>query len=198
LLKDGRVIVAGGDNNDNPLSTAELYDPKTGKFTSTGALVGAREYASSAVLPDGRFLVVGGDRSGSLTLNTAEVYDPATGSFTATENMGRNREMPTVAVLKDGSVLVAGGWSDHALNSTELFDPATNTFVFGATLQVPRAEAPAAVLLDGSVLICGGLTSETEILSSVEIYGGGGAAPGLSPAPATASPAVWAPAPARG
>jgi hypothetical protein len=62
----------------------------------------------------------------------------------------------------------------------------------------PRFEVPAAVLMDGSVLICGGFTTETEILASVEIYGAGAESPGSSPAPASASPAVRAPGPARG
>src|SRR5262245_50795836 len=39
LLPDGRVLVAGGtDSNGVVLSSAELYDPATHRWTSTGSM----------------------------------------------------------------------------------------------------------------------------------------------------------------
>src|SRR6185436_15216039 len=41
LLPDGRVLIAGGRTNANQfdaLSSAELYDPRTGAFSATGAM----------------------------------------------------------------------------------------------------------------------------------------------------------------
>jgi WD40 repeat protein len=106
LLKDGRVLVAGGlDSFDVTSSTsgatpkpsasaasAELYDPAAGTFTPTGAMTTQRVFHVAAPLPDGHVLLAGGGGgmgsalSGgtpSDLLQSAESYDPASGTFTA-------------------------------------------------------------------------------------------------------------------
>jgi Kelch motif len=35
-LPDGRVLIAGGFDSGNELSSAEVYDPSTGTFSPTG------------------------------------------------------------------------------------------------------------------------------------------------------------------
>ena len=43
LLPNGKVLVAGGfDNNNGYLTSAELYDPASGTWTATGSLNTAR------------------------------------------------------------------------------------------------------------------------------------------------------------
>jgi WD40 repeat protein len=130
LLRDGRVLVAGGGNTA-VLSTAELYDPTSGTWTPTGPMVTtAGVDFSVTLLSDGSVLVAGGwDAQHSKFeptpgLASAELYDPAGGTWTATASMTAPRLDQTATLLRDGNVLVAGG-SDHGLplTSAELYDP---------------------------------------------------------------------------
>jgi N-acetylneuraminic acid mutarotase len=65
VLRDGRVLAAGGGMGGETLArqaSAEIFDPHTGQWTSTGSMTTPRsevEYAS-VLLPDGRVLVPGG------------------------------------------------------------------------------------------------------------------------------------------
>jgi hypothetical protein len=83
-LADGRVLVAGGLNSappaEIPVTSAELYDPRTGTWSATAALVEGRAGATATLLSDGRVLITGGFGSDGMPLTTAELYDPASGS----------------------------------------------------------------------------------------------------------------------
>jgi hypothetical protein len=75
LLRDGRVLVAGGQNDKNSgfLSSADIFDPGTDKFTATVSMTAARSNQTATLLSDGRTLVVGGD-DGSGNLSSAELF----------------------------------------------------------------------------------------------------------------------------
>ncbi len=65
LLRSGRVLIVGGsDNRDwhGEYASAEIYDPASGSFSSTGAMSTARFKlpAAVALLPNGKVLVAGG------------------------------------------------------------------------------------------------------------------------------------------
>jgi hypothetical protein len=57
------------------LATAEVYDPKTGRFTATGSMATDRVGHTATLLSDGRVLIAGGSAS-SVALSTAELYQP--------------------------------------------------------------------------------------------------------------------------
>jgi hypothetical protein len=110
LLRDGKVLIAGGGVNGTILSSAELYDPATGKFTRTGSMTIGREFQNGTLLRDGRVLVAGG--VGEIDylaqdLASAEIYDPATGTFAATGPMVAPMGSSALsALLPNGRVLV--------------------------------------------------------------------------------------------
>src|SRR5262245_17132323 len=93
-LNDGRVLVVGGETDDlTGLSSAELYDPVTGTWSTTGDMTSG---GWAALLHDGTVLVRGA------------VYDPASGTWTATGPMvSDDGPGATATVLRDGKVLVA-------------------------------------------------------------------------------------------
>lgn len=111
LLRSGRVLIVGGsDNRDwrGEYASAEIYDPASGSFSSTGAMSAARFKlpAAVALLPNGKVLVGGGGPF-------AELYDEATGTFTKVPgSLGAARFFASVTSLPGGKALIAGGYAE--------------------------------------------------------------------------------------
>ena len=84
LLPNGKVLVAGGCTQtgfSGVTASAELYDPTTGTWTSTGTMTTTRGYHVATLLPNGKVLVAGGVINNSQAVTSAsEIYDPATGA----------------------------------------------------------------------------------------------------------------------
>ena len=79
LLRNGAVLVSGG-NSVNPstttvLNSAELFNPVTGAWSTTGAMRAARVGHSSTLLPSGSVLNAGGSNAAT-ELGSAEIYAP--------------------------------------------------------------------------------------------------------------------------
>ena len=118
MLPNGKVLVAGGLNvNGNILASAELYDPASETWSTTGSLVTGRTFHTATLLPNGKVLVAGG--LGSTGLASAELYDPASGTWTATGSLADAREGHTATLLPNGKVLVAGGVERQRQHSRE-------------------------------------------------------------------------------
>jgi len=181
LLRDGRVLIAGG-YSQHPgyvgtpaMNGAEIYDPATGRFTPTGPMTVNRAQHQATLLADGRVLVIGGYTAagGGYQLHSAEVYDPATGAFTLTGGLSVIREGTTAITLGTGRVLVAGGttgcgcYGDSVWTSADLYDPLVGTFSPTGAMTTPRSGYTAALLSDGHVLLAGGSSSGSRLASAV-------------------------------
>src|SRR5262249_35264470 len=78
--QNGKVLVVGGiDPNQVILSSAEIFDPATGKWTLTAPLATARVSFIASLLPNGKVLVAGGDGTNFLVTATSELYDVGLG-----------------------------------------------------------------------------------------------------------------------
>jgi RHS repeat-associated protein len=128
---------------------------------------------SATRLPDGRWLLLGGERDGGI-VRAAAIFDPRTG---ATIRLDAGMTMPraghTATLLPDGSVLITGGRGPlgQVAPVAELFDPQADTFVAVAMPGgTPRAGHTATLLVDGRVLIAGGTGDGGGIVPEVEIW----------------------------
>jgi hypothetical protein len=157
LLLDGRVFVIGGVGTGwTFLSSAEIYDPRPGRFTATGGMSVPRESHPAVRLRDGRVLITGGadERDNEGIYAGAEVYDPRTGTFNAIDRMraGRYKHRGTSVLLPNGTVLLAGG-----ATQVEVFDPASGRFtIVGGDARMAGQFSASAALSGGRVLITGG------------------------------------------
>ena len=159
LLSDGRVLVIGGHTNRRPNvvlhATAEIFDPRAGRWEAAGSMGKPRHKHDAIRLTDGRVLIIGGaDVTDRVHFETTEIYAPGTGAFTAGPSMRHRRYKiaRTSILLPNGNVLVTSG-----ARSAELFDVGAMRFreVPGSMPDGYRFAA-AALLPDGDVIISGG------------------------------------------
>src|SRR4051794_16000053 len=59
-LQTGQLLVAGGEDGNYTLASAELFDPATFQWTATGSMQTSRIFHTATLLPSGKVLVAGG------------------------------------------------------------------------------------------------------------------------------------------
>ena len=173
-LDDGRVLIVAGHRGrraDITISrTAEIFDPRSDRFTSTGELGTRRHKHDAIALPDGRVLVLGGadERDERGVYTSTEFFDPRTGRFTPGTPMrlGRYKLATTAVLLDDRRVLVAGGAAQ-----AEVYDfvAGRSTIVEGESRMAGQFSG-AAKLGNGRVLITGGYGNGTGPRASAWIF----------------------------
>ena len=178
LLQNGQVLVAGGVETDNfgdgfILTSAELYNPATGTWTTTGSMNNIHEDGftpfgpTMTLLANGQVLVAGGCCNPSTGVGNnpiGDLYNPATGTWTTTGPMQSPRSGHVAAFLSNGQVLVAGGDDNqgHQNTTAELYNPATNAWSFTGSMPVYNSNT-ATVLQSGQVLVTGSNNHSAEL-----------------------------------
>ncbi len=74
LLSDGRVLIVGGQDENGPLDSVEMYDAKTDEFVEVEPLSSSRTDHTATWLADGSVLIVGGRAAADLS--SAERFVP--------------------------------------------------------------------------------------------------------------------------
>lgn len=171
LLRDGRVLVAGGSYDNGEHSSAEIYDPASDRWSWTRPMNRKRSMFDAVTLDDGRVLVVGGGQGRRVS---AEIYDPRSSRWEMTGSPAGAGIGPTpLVVLKDGRVLRAGGigGNDRPSRVAEVYDPKTGAWTVVAHMIEARDSASATLLPDGRVLMIGGAQSYSgRALPTAELF----------------------------
>lgn len=189
LLTDGSVLVQDQGASGAGGSTWWILRPDAhgsyvdGTWTQTGSLPAGYtpEYAASAVLPDGRVIVEGGEFNGTPTYagsNQGAIYDPTTNAWTAVAppEGGANQfnsisDAPSVT-LANGTFMmgpdgVAPGAPACSQKGQVLFDASTLSWTLtGTGMSGANPESGFTLLPNGDVLtvdITYPSTSNTEI-----------------------------------
>jgi hypothetical protein len=171
-LPDGRVLIVGGvpdrvDAYGPMVSSAELYDPRTDTFSSTGTLHRPRAYHTASLLQDGSVLVTGGmtenfPDGGFVERGDAERWDPTTGQWTFLGDvLAGPRSHHTADVLTDGRVMLLGGADVARARAIDIVSP-TGTTSSSSTRFLPSL--PDAAVIDARRSLRTGYVWNTESL----------------------------------
>ena len=120
----GKIIQVGGNGyyngypsqSSNAATTFDINNISTGsvKVTETAPMTYGRQWANTAVLPNGNVLVTGGSKfgenAGTDAVLAAETWDPTTGTWTVRASAAIHRGYHSTAVLlPNGAVFTGGG-----------------------------------------------------------------------------------------
>jgi YD repeat-containing protein len=159
------ALVAGAASavSIGPPALRRAFEPASTALAQAQAL--PRTGQTSTRLPDGRWLLIGGEGVES----DSAIWDPQTRTTMKTAGaMLAPRAWHTATLLRDGTTLVAGGRHGALLvESVELFDPATGVFTpVDLKGGVPRSGHSATLLIDRRVVVMGGTGASGQTLES--------------------------------
>lgn len=155
LLKDGRVLIVGGNKEETPY--AELYDYKMGKFYSLKNTREVRAYHKTMLLPNRKVIIVGGHTGEENDLLSVELFDPETNKFNIVGKLITPRSGGhSVILLNPNNMLIVGGYSNKVgyLSNAEVYDLKSNKSALVKMYQ-KYFYSRATLLNDMTILITG-------------------------------------------
>ncbi len=188
LLKDGRVLITGGNEYYLPWAAgprdfvlpeapvAELFTPSLipsapapanspppthGTFTAAGVMTKARAGHSATLLLDGRVLIVGGEMQ---CRDCGLEYDQATGTaelYDAATGTFTPTGNGTAGHAGAAILLPDGKVLIVGASKSELYDPSTGGFTPTGSLVTSGSYFTATLLTNGKVLFTGGINGHT-------------------------------------
>ncbi|HLG96819.1 MAG TPA: kelch repeat-containing protein [Bryobacteraceae bacterium] len=167
LISNGEVLVVGGFGVGPAylaVASTDLFNPATGTFSPTGNTIVARGGPGSALLPDGRVLIVGGNgRSGTAPYySSAEIYTPLTQGLVTSQTGLTFRAAQGASTLAAQSVAV--------LSSTDTlpWTASTHTYTGGNWLSVTPSSGTSA---PGTTPVALSISASPSGLAARDYYG---------------------------
>ena len=168
MLKNGRVLYAGGAVRGRTSSSCELYDPVTDTWAVVASMKSRRQGHASVLLLDGRILVAGGMNSLSERLNLCEVYDPIKNTWDDFPPMSTSHYEHEIMLLENNRVVVMGGSPSPELKIGEYYDWETSTWIKTGKSILPVERNTAVNLGNGYILIIAG--RQWELINTSLLY----------------------------
>lgn len=195
-MRDGRVILVGGDDGTRAVENSEIFTPGsdpalTGTFASVSGSPGLSDIGTSQLL-NGDIMVTGGHREGltggycSCTATRISPQSDGTLSYSwsgyrYTWTAGTAAPVAVCVggqaqtTMESGFVLMAGGWcggwSMHSgfWENASIYDPTTMVWAEVSPMAVQRYGFTLTSLRGGNVLAVGGL-GDSSALRSTEVF----------------------------
>jgi len=117
------VMVAGGWDGGEPLSSTEIYDLVEEKWETAGNMKKGRWGACAVKFGEQIWMMGGADRSD--WLNSCEIFSIEQRSWKDGPEMNKKRRGPS-ATVANGTIYVAGGYSGNYESSVEYCKPTVN------------------------------------------------------------------------
>ncbi len=162
VLGDGNILVMGGQTDDGPTGTTEIFDIDTSMWKPGPTMNYRRVGHTATLLKDGSVLVVGGD-TGSGASATAELLNASISVSSPLPSMTFARSGHAAVLLESGNVLVTGGtdWARGIWKQAEVYVASTHSWLPAGSMSLGRLFFTLQLLQDGTALAIGGDSNQT-------------------------------------
>lgn len=163
LLSPTEIVVAGGRVADqSTISTAEIFDMKTGNAQLIPAFPVPINGSTFGLMSDGRGIIAGGREGGGNSKRISSIYsfNRASWSWVKVNDMASGRETPMGLRLGDGRMVIVGGsLAESPLTFTgACYLEKNRAMVQSAEIPLGLVYAGLTERSTGRVLVVGGLT----------------------------------------
>lgn len=171
VLDDGTILVVGGAKAASPAdaicvgcrrleatSSASIYNPRNGSFSSVGPLTSARMFHTATRMADGRVIVAGGASGGLMfaatgthpfplipqgAVATIEVFDPAEKTFkSVTSDPQGGRSFAAATRTLNDELIITGGVLEGIIARNDLSNALSSTTICGGSALACRQGPP--------------------------------------------------------
>lgn len=159
-MRDGRIVVIGGVDQNGPLSSVEIWDGATWTEDATDPMPEALHSHGAVQLANGDILVAGGT-NGLGEVTSSYRYRPGNPDGTRWINAGRlsnGRMNHTLTLMPNGHAVIAGGaqTSGSTIRGVEIFHESADFWLPISSFSSARAYHTTTIAANGQMMAFGG------------------------------------------